>query len=296
MQGIKLQGIKLQGIKLQGSELGGVQEINGEFVDRTGADLIGADFDLTVDIEDEEGEIEEVPLTLRIDDFYLAPEAVTDDVFAYEVSYSSEGSEWTPLCVDSYGESWPAYIFNGYWDEDTGDFIDEPDAISFSCHYGVVAKCALWGYRPWAEAEDCKKKKGKKKKGKKKKGKKCKDISLRDHHQACTRMARADYCGDGTPWTVDGTAIDIWDDLSPAIQEREGKWEIEAEWTPDGAWCLNDIRQQGWKEEGLYPSCSKKQDKKWKRRARKCGKLKKKHSLLVSSFDLAEFDDDEDDD
>lgn len=279
LQGIFLQGIKLQGLKLQGSQIAAVQEINGELVDRSGADLIGTEFHIDVETEDDEGEEIDVGVTIRLDDFYLSPDAEIEDMYAYEVSYKADGSDtWGSLCEDADGVGWPAYVFEGYWDEDTGDFIDEPDTISFACHYGVVAKCALWGYRPWAEAEDCKKK------NKKGEWKKCEMVSLRDHHQACTRMARADYCGDGVPWTVNGTQIDIWDDLGPQIQEREAKWDIEGEWTPEGAWCLNDIRQQGWKEEGLYPSCGKKTDKQWKRRANRCGKLKNKSSLFVSSF------------
>ena len=30
-------------------------------------------------------------------------------------------------------------------------------------------------------------------------------------HEACVRMVRADYCGDGRSHTVDGMAIDVWD-------------------------------------------------------------------------------------
>ncbi|MCA9662230.1 MAG: pentapeptide repeat-containing protein [Myxococcales bacterium] len=288
LQGLKIQGVTLQGITLQGMKLQGTQLIDGETVERSGTDFIGSSFDLTVDGQDENANTVEVPLTLHIEDIYPSPDAETDDVLAYEISYSVDGSdELTPLCVDEYGTSWPAYVFEGYWDPETGDHIDEPDTISFSCHFGVVAKCALWGYRPWAESTDCDNKWS----GKKKKGKHCKTVSLRDHHQACTRMARADYCGNGEPWTVNGTAIDIWDNLDPEIQVREANWDIEAEWTPDGAWCLNDIRQQGWKAEGLYPACgdSVKDQKRWKkrmaRRSNKCGTLKNDDSLLVSSFD-----------
>ncbi|MCB9569768.1 MAG: hypothetical protein H6710_21550 [Myxococcales bacterium] len=101
--------------------------------------------------------------------------------------------------------------------------------FTFACTTGVLAHCTEWGYRPWAEAELCKNgKKGKK-------GKKCETVQLTDYHQTCTRMARADYCGDGVSWTADGTALDIWDDLSPQIQGRFLDWTTEAEWTPDGA-------------------------------------------------------------
>ena len=30
-----------------------------------------------------------------------------------------------------------------------------------------------------------------------------------DHHQACVRMVRADYCGDGRSWTVNGRRVNL---------------------------------------------------------------------------------------
>ena len=277
LQGITLQGLTLQGLTLQGMTLQGTQIVDGETVNLSGNDFIGTELRLDVD----DGQGGETAVTVTIDDIYPAPEAKFDDVLAYEVSYKIAGEDVArPLCVDDANVAWPAYIFSGYWDEETGDFIDEPDTISFACHFGVVAKCALWGYRPWAESEQCKKgKKGKKSKG-------CETVSLRDYHQACTRMARADYCGNGEPWTVDGTQINIYDQLSPQIQEDEAPadWQIEAEWTPDGAYCLSDIRHQGWKAEGLYPNCGKAFNK-HNKKIKDCGSLKKHRALLVSSFD-----------
>jgi len=279
----RLNEFRLNEFRLNGSSFEGVELVNGEEVFRSGMDLIGGEFEMSGTIEGEDEDDLEVTYIIRIDDIYPDTESGYDDILLYDLSYNILGDdeeEWQSPCVDDMGLPVPATALSNSWDDETGDRIDDPDVVTFACTNGVIAHCVQWGYRPWAEADDCKKK------NKKGKWKKCKDVSLRDHHQACTRMARADYCGDGEPWTVSGTAIDIWDNLSPSINAREADWEIEAEWTPDGAWCLNDIRQQGWKEEGLYPSCSKKMDKKWKQRAKKCGKLKKKSSLLVSSFNL----------
>ena len=63
----------------------------------------------------------------------------------------------------------------------------------------------------------------------------CGITSLADYHQACTRMLRADYCGDGTPHTVDGTLINIYDGIG--IQRDTDDWAFEAEWTTTGARC-----------------------------------------------------------
>jgi hypothetical protein len=64
------------------------------------------------------------------------------------------------------------------------------------------------------------------------------------HHEACVRMLRADYCGDGRSWTRDGTLIDIWDD--DGIQKpdtlADPTFSFEAGWGPEGAVCVARTR------------------------------------------------------
>ncbi len=273
LNGLGLNGLGLNGLSLNGSELT-TELVTGEGSSVVGGtDIIGLTFDLTAVVDGQE-----VPLEMKIEDMYPDVDSGWDDIYLYELRVRAQGGdEWINPCVDAGGVGVPAIALQNHWDPATGDRIDDPDVISFSCTTGVLAHCTLWGYRPWAEAEICD--------GKgKKKWKHCETVSLQDHHQACTRMARADYCGDGTPWTVPGTQIDIWDDLSPQIQARAVHGKIEAEWSPDGAYCLSDIRQQGWKEEGLYPQCGKAFDK-HNKKIKDCGSLKKHRALMVSSFD-----------
>jgi hypothetical protein len=64
-------------------------------------------------------------------------------------------------------------------------------------------------------------------------------------------MARADYCGDGTPHTQEGTLINLWDTLPPPgpIQSNEGKvkgMKFEAGWDAGGAVCLS---RQRWRDD-----------------------------------------------
>jgi hypothetical protein len=67
-------------------------------------------------------------------------------------------------------------------------------------------------------------------------------------HQSCTRMARADYCGDGTSHTREGTWINIWDTLpAPGPIQRHGLLPplgmvFEAGWNTGGAVCLSRAR------------------------------------------------------
>jgi hypothetical protein len=77
------------------------------------------------------------------------------------------------------------------------------DKFTFGCrNQGAIAKCVEMGYKPYASGNAV-------------------DTSgnarlqwMGALHQACVRMVRADYCGDGMPHTVDGTTIDIMDYLS----------------------------------------------------------------------------------
>ncbi|MEZ4453586.1 MAG: ADYC domain-containing protein [Nannocystaceae bacterium] len=285
LNGISLNGISLNGISLNGTEFYGSQVIDGEVVERSGEDMVGLIFDLMIDVE-VDGVLTPTEFSLRIDDMIEDPHAQDDDVFLYQLSLSMAGTdEWINPCGQKDGDEIYALPLQNYWNLANGDRIDDADAITWSCTTGVLTHCVEWGYRPWASGTLCDgdPPKGSWKKVQLWKKKHCHEIDLTDHHQACTRMARADYCGDGTPWTVAGTAIDIWDGLSPQIQERELHWKIEAEWTPDGAYCIDDIRQQQWKAEGMYPNCGKDFEK-HNKKVKDCGSLDHNRALMVSSF------------
>jgi hypothetical protein len=67
-------------------------------------------------------------------------------------------------------------------------------------------------------------------------GQGCQKKSLAPYHQACTRLLRADYCGNGTSYTVDGTLLNLYDGVG--IQADTERWNLEAEWTEGGARCM----------------------------------------------------------
>ncbi len=143
------------------------------------------------------------------------------DVTLYdlEVREGTKG-KWKPLCVDEYGERTEAIILTDIWDPETGDrVVPRPsDAVTFACVDAALGKCAVWGYRPWASVEG---------------------EPLADYHQACTRLARADYCGDGVSYTSTGTPIHVLDELGIEVKALDITYAVEAEWGPDGAICLN---------------------------------------------------------
>ncbi len=225
LNGWSLNGWSLNGVALDGTLFSGVQKLNGKEVYRSGLDFIGSTLYLVRDDQQ---------YTLRIDDIHADPANPAGDVYFYRISVEDpEDGTWSSLCLDGKGQPTEAIPLSNHWDAVTGDRIDDPDTVTFACRGAVLAKCVEWGYRPWATTTACKKN-----------DKKCKEVALADHHQACTRMARADYCGEGYPHTINDTPIDIIDKLSPQIQAEStaniAGWTVEAEWGPDGALCVGE--------------------------------------------------------
>jgi hypothetical protein len=138
--------------------------------------------------------------------------------------------EWKPFCApDAEGERM-AVVLPGSYDARNTARADA-GRVTFACTRGVLAKCYRWGYRPWLGE------------------------GVASAHQACIRMAMADYCGDGRPWTRNGTLIDKWDTFRPPVQRRDGTDRdmlFEAAWKPTGAACLAHRRWTGLPEE-FYP-------------------------------------------
>jgi hypothetical protein len=100
--------------------------------------------------------------------------------------------EGEPLCAPGDEGMFVA----GRWDE-SGAHSLEADELTYACMSGVIAKCVAWGYAPWQVGPEV--------------------------HQTCTRLARADYCGDGNPWTLEGTRIDVYDVLGVQEPVHDGE-------------------------------------------------------------------------
>jgi hypothetical protein len=136
--------------------------------------------------------------------------------------------EWENPCVASGLVPDPrALAVGGVWDT-SGAHQEAPGKLTLACETGVITKCIRWGYKPWASRDG---------------------QPLAELNQACTRMARADYCGNGQSHTHEGTIIDIYDRLKvlSATTETSADWDMsrgsfEAAWAPDGATCLSHTR------------------------------------------------------
>lgn len=156
-----------------------------------------------------------------------------NDLWLYQIEYTSSASAnpdtWHNVCA-KHGQnggqtgrkktgqhSGLGMFVDGRWNND-GSW--QPGGYTFACTSGVITKCARsWGYKPWkrlvAPGGYL--------------------VDMRPLHQACTRAARADYCGDGIPHTRDGTMIDMFDIHGFNVREPDSDFVEESGFTPRGA-------------------------------------------------------------
>jgi hypothetical protein len=178
-------------------------------------DLVGA----TITVQQGESS-----LLLRIDEVKTDPQDSTGDIWLHHFSVKDPATgQWRPFCEQDAEGQRLGFPLVGTWDDSSGRRRRTADTtFSLTCTAGAEGKCVRFGYKPWKKSAQ--------------------GVDLWDHHQACTRMARADYCGNGKATTRNGTLVDIYDELG--IQKsmpREGM-RFEAAWGTEGALCVNHPR------------------------------------------------------
>ena len=145
----------------------------------------------------------------------------------YSIDTIASNGTRAPLCrTDANGVAAAipvAAVFNTH-----GDRVESSVNFTFSCTAGVIAKCYRWGYMPWLDGAGT-------------------STEFARLHWACTRMARADYCGNGNTWTQNGTLINVWDRApAPGPFQLHGSpppgFLFEAGWSTNGAVCLSKQR------------------------------------------------------
>jgi hypothetical protein len=247
MQGINMQGINMQGMKLLGFDIAGatlgsaplsdVHVDKGELVaylgavEKRGTDLIGAQ--LIAEARDiTQNPPVTVEVTFRIADIEAESSSYDPTGTGHTYLYTLEQwvwdtESWETACPADYDNKHVAIPLGGAVFDEHGDRVASSTMFTFGCTSGVIAKCYRWGYRPWVTGYG----------------------DLVSMHWTCTRLARADYCGDGTSHTHDGTLVNVWDRLPPPgpIQTRGGLLPplgmlFEAGWNTGGAVCLSHAR------------------------------------------------------
>ncbi|RJS20246.1 hypothetical protein DRW03_21115 [Corallococcus sp. H22C18031201] len=241
--GRNLNGRNLNGRNLNGSDLSGmliavdyanarqgptlrpldsVRLVGSSFVGNIGTHVLsGADF-VGVRFKGRLGEGGAVEL--RVDDADQGTGA-EHDVWSYAVSFLDKDGQWRSICRGPNDEPLRAIPAAGRWDYRQGvpgaggAKLDDPSAFTFACEGAAIAKCIHFGYKPWALRPDGR--------------------SLAAYHQACTRMVRADFCGDGESHTQDGQWVNVYDAIG--VQQDTEPWVPEAEWDVSGSRCFTAV-------------------------------------------------------
>jgi hypothetical protein len=179
---------------------------------KQGGDLVGMVLDFVKD---------GVPVRVRIDGVKPDPSDKTGKVFLHDFRLVDTGE---PLCEAAPDGQRTGFPLAGRATADNRIVAGSPGDFELICAGGAFGKCVRWGYHPWETTADGR--------------------PMRDYYDACVRMVRADYCGDGRGWTRTGMAIDVFDDLGiqTAESRADASFSFEAGWTPAGATCVAHTR------------------------------------------------------
>jgi ADYC domain len=235
LNGMRLNGMRLNGMRLNGASLDGVHLVASELRGAAPGELpVGGEGFVGAEVE---GMLSDgSALTLRVDG--ARP---SGDLWLYMVRYETTSGP-QPLCgLDDAGAPVEALALAGRWNMNEGvpgggAHIDDPTAFTFACRDAALGKCVELGYKPWASVGG---------------------VSLKSHHQACTRLIRADYCGNGQPGTIDGWQINVYDNLGvQADTEGGATWVFEGKWGATGASCVDEYRLLELVASGPVPDCA----------------------------------------
>jgi hypothetical protein len=209
LSGVSLAGVALGNLHLEGSQLV-AQDDQGRRL--AGADLVGALLTGMLD--------NGATLPLQIADVSQG-QSPNNDIYYYSVSYYRRDGSSSALCTDATGAPTGAIAVAGRWNYAQGvvgggAHVADPSSFTFACQRGAIAKCVEWGYKPWVSISG---------------------TSLASYHQTCTRVVRADFCGDGMSHTQDGQVINIYD--RKGVQTDTRPWLGEASWDEQGARAYN---------------------------------------------------------
>jgi ADYC domain len=159
---------------------------------------------------------------IRIDSVERDSRDPDGEVMLYGLSEQDpESGEWRNACLPDFEGRRLGFPLAGAFTAD-GRYEPSPGKLLITCTGGAEGKCVRFGYKPWGHAPD--------------------GVSLAPYYQACVRMVRADYCGDGVGHTRNGTPVDIFDRIGIQRDEIAEGMTLEAAWGPEGAVCVSHTR------------------------------------------------------
>jgi hypothetical protein len=143
-------------------------------------------------------------------------------VFLHTMSIETADGSFQNICRPGPDGRRQAFPLAGRADADATIHPAEAGAFEITCTGGAQGKCVRFGYHPWENAPD--------------------GSNGRDLYNACVRMVRADYSGDGKGTTRNGMLIDLYDQHGIQQSDEDASLEFEAGWSKDGAVCVRHVR------------------------------------------------------
>ena len=159
---------------------------------------------------------------LRIEAVEPDPRDVDGEVMLYSLSEQDpESGEWRNACLPDPQGRRLGFPLPGRFTAD-GRYESAPGKLLITCTGGAEGKCVRFGYKPWGKAPD--------------------GAPLTEAYNACVRLVRADYAGDGRGTTRNGQPIDIYDSLGVLSPANDPSYEFEAGFDEKGAICVRHVR------------------------------------------------------
>lgn len=212
LDGHVLDGVKLTGVYLQVDnawvKLDSVKVSNGALrgsrgaTQYTGAQLVGSRWNLQP--------VGGPPVEMRI----TAYTQISERESRYTFTYTEDGVEVSVCAPDQGGDTSAIPIKDIVVNADTGAVSRRAKTLFLGCLSGAVGKAYAWGYDP--------------------------QTSGIANFETAIRVVRADYCYDGTSWTMPGTGIQVDDPWDGAFMYDD--YDDEAIWTTSGLACLTRPR------------------------------------------------------
>lgn len=162
---------------------------------------------------------------IRIDAVEHDPRDPTGEVMLYALSEPDPATgQWRNACQPDPDGRRLGFPLAGAFTPH-GRYVARSGRILITCTGGAEGKCIRFGYKPWRSLPH--------------------GTSLEPYYQACVRLVRADYGGDGVGHTRNGTPIDLFDRIGIQRDETAPGMTLEAAFDPDGAVCVAHPRLAG---------------------------------------------------
>ena len=207
-------GSRLRSIEADGSQFK-VTLADGRML--RSPDLVGAVLTIDFDGSPQRIRIDAVETDPGVPEKGLPP---SPDIYLHTLSIQSADGSWSNLCMAGPDGRKQALPIAGRARSDATIWPDETGTFELTCTGGAQGKCIRFGYAPWRNAS----------------------AATYERYNACVRMVRADYSGDGKGTTRNGMLIDLYDFDGIQSTDNASGLEFEAGWNSAGAVCIRHPR------------------------------------------------------